>query len=144
MEAGGDFDVVRVATDADIPALVAMAGQFHATHERRFDFDQDHMAANFEAWVRSPACVVLVHAQGFIAGAVMPSASNPRWLAAYEILWWSEDGGGLVLMRAFEKWACDMNASEVKFSHPASNPTLPRVLVRLGHVPAEIAYTKGL
>ncbi len=143
MEAGGAFDVVRQATAADIPALVEMAGRFHEQHERRFGFDADHMARHFASLIEADQ-FCQIHGKGFLTGVIVPALSSPDWLTAFEVLWWSEDGNGLRLMRAFEKWAAGRGAREVKFSHPVGNDRAAQILSRTGHVPAEVIYTKGI
>lgn len=135
---------MREATEVDVPALVEMAGRFHAGVEHRFPFDADHMAAQFRAFMANDAAVILVEGGGFIVGVAAPAISNPHWIAAHEVLWWSEDGGGLRLLRAFEDWARDFGADEVKMSHPVGEDRLLGILGRLGHEIAEVAYTKGL
>lgn len=134
--------MVRRATAADIPALVDMARAFHVECEPRFAFDADHMAQEFERYIAADAATCLTHGLGFIMGVLAPAMSNPAWVVAYEALWWSEDGNGLRLMRAFEEWARDAGADEVKFSHPAGNERAATILTRTGHRPSEIMYSK--
>lgn len=135
---------MREATEIDIPALVDMARFFHGAAEHRFPFDADHMEAQFRAFLANDSAVCLIEGSGFILGVLAPALSNPHWISAHEILWWSEDGGGLRLLRAFEDWAREAGADEVKMSHPAAEHRLLGVLGRLGHEVAEVAYTKEL
>lgn len=144
MEKDGAQHMVREATRDDLPHLLSMAQAFHEQQGLPYAFDRVHMAGVFGALIEARASTVLIRGQGFICGSVAPALSSPKWLSGFELLWWSEDGGGLRLMRGFEDWARRMGAHEVKFSHPIENERAGEVLTRKGHAPAEIIYTKRL
>lgn len=135
---------VRVATRADIPALVAMAEKLHDRHEARFAFHAEDMAAWFAAILGNPAAIVLITGGGFLAGIVSPAPQNAEWLIGFEVFLWAGDGNGRALARAFEEAAQKLGAREVKFSHPVGDDRLPRFFEGMGHEPAELSYTKRI
>ncbi len=132
------------ATEADIPNLVSMAESLHGKREARFEFIADDMAAYFLALIQSPAGVIFMTEDGFIAGMVTPAPQNNSWIMAFEIYWWSKGRSGLRLKRAFEGWALNMGANEIKFSHPVEETRVAGILEKSGHVPTEMIYGKAV
>lgn len=136
--------MIRAATLEDVPRLVEMGRRFHEAKQHRYSFNPTDTAGFFVSLIESPAGVVLVADDGFLAGVLASAPSNNAWISAFEVFWWSEGRNGLRLMRAFEEWAASKGANEVKFSHPVNEPVVAKILERAGHTAAETIYEKGL
>lgn len=133
--------MIRAATMDDVPALVAFGRRFHEAAGQPFGFDPDAAAVFAQGVIASPAGCALVSDAGMIAGVLSPAYCAPDWRMAIEMAWWAEKDG-LALLRAFEAWARDAGAQEVRMTSLASLPRADGLLKRLGYEPAEISYRK--
>jgi hypothetical protein len=59
-----------------------------------------------------------------------------------ELAWWAEDRAGLRLLSAFERWAADMGASEVRMTTICGLTAAETILARKGYAPREISHAK--
>lgn len=130
---------MKLADVDDIPALVEMGRRFHE-QTQDIPFCTFSMAEFFKSLMQSG--IVFIHGQGFICGAIGPFPSNRDHLTAHEVLWWSEDGQGAELRKAFEVWATGIGCQEIEFSHPANTPAAGRMLRRAGYSRKTEAWTK--
>ena len=102
--------MIRSAKDSDVPALVAMAGAFHAeSHYARagINFDPASMEHTFRSFIHSPQGRILVAPEGgFAMGAVFPLYFNAHHMAGQELLLWAgpehRNGLGKRLFNALE------------------------------------------
>lgn len=125
-----------------MPRLIDMARKFHDAKQDLYPFVAADTANSFAALMAAPSCVVLVSDRGFICGALVPSPSNASWVTAFEMFWWAEDRNGLRLLKAFEDWAKENGANEVKPSHPVNETRVAQLFERRGFTPTETVYTK--
>lgn len=132
--------IVR-ATTGDIPRLIEMGREFHSVSGVASPFDPEAAKATLTAMIWNPAAVVLVSERGGIGGALVPSYVATSWVMAVEMFWWAR-GDGLPLLRAFEAWADEQGAQEVRMTTLTALPRADRILKRLGYAPVEISYTK--
>jgi hypothetical protein len=138
---------VRRATFADIPDLMAMAKAEHG-HSRfaNIPFDPVRAEQTFRAFIDGMATVVFITERGFIMGMLQPLAFSRLW-NAYEMAWYSEDGSGMELLKAFNKWAKDMRAINIvvhNYAGMVAGHKFDRVLARKGFTPIGGTYMKQL
>lgn len=136
--------MIREATEADIPAIVEMGRAFNAASRSPVEYDEEQAAEAARGLIALPDGVVLVSEKGMIGGAIAPAYFNAAWRMAVELFWWSEDRQGIRLLRAFEDWAREHGANEVRMTTLASIAGPERILKRRGYSPAEISYTRAI
>lgn len=140
---------IRPATVADLPRLTQLAQLEHA--QSRFkdrEFDRAYAAHNFEQCIKGMLSRVFMSESqlGFIAGCVQPKMFS-KYMSAYELAWYSEDGSGMSLLAAFIAWARKMRALDLIVSNYAGikDPEkFARVLRRSGFEMLGTSYTKKL
>ena len=135
---------VRPGTVADVPRMVELAGRFYDASGLPMPFERAAVEAQMLACVTEPGRCGLVSEGGLICGALAPLLSAPSWIMAVEIVWWAEDGSGLALLRAFEAWAREVGANEVRMTTLHRMPRTGRAMERLGYRPEEISYSRML
>lgn len=133
--------MIRAATEVDIPALVTMGAAFHAASSLPFDYDADATAAFLTGIVPAGGCFISPH--GMIGGVLAPAYTQPQWLMAVELFWWAERDG-LALLRAFEGWARENGANEVRMTSLHSLARADGLLRAKGFDPVEVSYRKAL
>ncbi len=138
--------MIHEATIDDIPLLLEMGVKFHAASEMPFKFNQDAMASVFANMIENPDAAVLVNGHGTIGGVLAPAYCDPDYVQAVELFWWA-DKGGIALLTAFEKWAGDKQANEIRMTSLATNEKMARAerLLKLyEYKPTEISYGKAV
>lgn len=135
--------MVRPAAPGDIPALLKMGKAFHAESGMPFTFDLDVMAGVLARMIEDDRASVLMTERGVIGGILQPAYCDPSWVYAVEMFWWAR-GDGLALLRAFERWAQQAGASEVRMTSLAALPRADRLLRCVGYAPAEVSYSKAV
>lgn len=112
---------IRPATDADVPALLALGQRFLAWSPYAGMFGEDAMAkaiAEAVATGFSRVAVVDGVAVGALLGALKPAWLDPSFVVACELAWWvePEHRGGTAAVRMlheFKAWAKDQGARGV-------------------------------
>lgn len=136
--------MIRRATHDDIPAMTEMglkfidaAGLPAATWDDVAGFIHHLLSEETGAGFLSD--------RGMILGAIMPLPFKLDHLEAHELAWWSEDGQGLRLLRAFERWAQENGAAEISIGLLESTlrQTAEKLLTRGGYRPHERSYRRG-
>lgn len=138
---------VRRANLSDVPTLLAMAKAEHG-HSRfaNIPFDPVRAEQTFRAFIDGMATVVFVSPKGFIAGVIQAMPFSRLW-NAYEMAWYSEDGSGIDLLKAFTKWANDMRAVSViihNYAGVVDDKRFEKVVGRKGFKPIGASYSKTL
>lgn len=138
--------MIREATKADLPDLMAMGARFHAASGLPGKYDEEACAAFVGALMDAPAGVVFRSDAGLIMGMISPGYCTPDWRMAVELAWWSEDGAGRALLSRFEEWARDNGANEMRLTSIAglNDRRMARLFGMAGYSPAEISYRKVL
>lgn len=134
--------MIRPATPEDMPQLLKMGRKFHDAAAPPFEMDPEALEAAFLGMM-DKGCL-LVSGGGMIGGILGPAWARPDWVYAVELLWWAEDGQGLPLLRAFEDWARNAGANEVRMTSLTHLDRAHRVLTRSGYAQSEINYGKVL
>lgn len=106
-------------------------------------FDEVAVTGLLRCMIQNDAAAVLVSDAGAIGGMLSPAYCDPSWTMAVELFWWAEKDG-LQLLRAFEDWAQEIGAKEVRMTSLASLPRADLILRRKGFSPTEISYQKVL
>lgn len=132
-----------IAREDDLPRIVKYGQAFHDASGQPFPYDPVASGAFALGLVKSPDGVVIMGDHGMIGGAIVSAYCAPEWRMAVELFWWAEKGG-LGLLRAFEEWAAENGASEVRMTSLASLPRADALLRRKGYGAAEISYRKVL
>lgn len=133
---------VRPARAGDIPAIVEMGKAFHAKGGLSFGYDEGAVSALVERLIESDSGTVLMSDGGMIGGLLSPAYCDPKWNMAVELFWWASDRRGLKLLSAFEAWAADMGAQEVRMTTLNALPSGDRIVTRRGYAPVETSYQK--
>jgi cell division protein FtsI/penicillin-binding protein 2 len=108
--------MIRRATEDDLYDLGVMAEKFHKRSGMPGTFDFE-TALNFgQQCIDNPSALVLRSNKGMILGAIMSPFYDPNWVMAVELIWYAEDASGIRLLKAFEYWAKENNADEVRLS----------------------------
>jgi len=133
--------VIRRATLADVPQVVAFGKLFHAQSQQPFPYEESAGEQFASGLIENSSSAVFLSETGMIGGVLVPAYCAPDWVMAVELFWWAE-GGGIGLLKAFETWASEMEADEVRMTSLASLERADKLLRRLSYTPAEISYRK--
>lgn len=136
--------MIRTATLGDMPFLLDCARKFHGASGWKCEFNPAASEQTITSLIRGDEATIIRSPSGMIGGQIAPFYASPDWRAAVELFWWAEGGSGRALLAAFEMWAKDMNADEIRMTSLASLPRADGLLKRLGYAPAEISYTKAV
>ncbi|UXO93931.1 hypothetical protein Pan3_09 [Pseudanabaena phage Pan3] len=96
--------MIRPATLADIPAMVAMGRTFtdKAGFGSHTGYNEQDTADFLEALIEAPEAVCLVGPECMAAAIVTPSPFNRAHKAAQELFWWAQGRNGVRLFKALE------------------------------------------
>lgn len=130
----------QAQSGADISHVVRLVGQLTASVNGPQAVSAAHTGAHVARLIQSPAALVLVSDDGFIAAEVFSTIINPEPVA-FEHGWFATDRSGLRLLIAFEKWADSMNARK-KMSTHAQGGVAARILEKRGYRATELAWFK--
>lgn len=133
---------IRRSAPVDMPHLLGIARKFHDAAQLPFEIDLAAVEASLLGMMKS-GCV-LVTDGGAIGGVLGPAWTQPQWIYAVELFWWSEDGQGLPLLRGFEDWARGAGAKEIRMTSLASLTRAHKVLERSGYQHSENSYGRVL
>ncbi len=137
----GAGQLIRQATEADLPRLIDMTTALAASVQGPQRVCRLRAGKTLVSLLRNPQGAVFVSGGGFIAGQVMQTVISPD-LCAYELGWFASDRSGLRLLRAFEVWAAEQDATLVKMS--ANGGAAQRILERRGYTVAEVQMVKAI
>lgn len=116
-----------------------MGAAFHAASGLPVPFDPQAMS---EVCANLIPGGVFVSGAGMIGGVIAPALCAPSWRMAVELFWWAEDGKGLALLSAFEAWARENGANEVRMTTLESCKGAARILARRGYGLTETSFSK--
>jgi len=129
--------VIRRATPADLPRIVEMGRRNYEARPNRGDYDPQAAGDFVNTMLASPHAAVFLSDAGMIGGMLCPYWAAPNDVQAVELFWFASDGSGRALLMAFEEWAQDQGADEVRIT---SRPT--RALERMGYEPVDTVYRR--
>lgn len=144
-----------VATEDDVPRLAELGEEFYnaTIYARSIPYDKASARETLTNILRSDLGIILVYGdiRGFIAGIAAPVYANRTFLQAHELFWWVSPefrGGrsGVVLLRAFERWAESIGASVVAMSslETLAPERVARMYDKAGYSPSEHLFIKVL
>ena len=138
--------MIRETNPDDMPEIMALLAHLMMSSKALGKFDEDAVRAAALKMMEGENSVMFRSRRGLIAGFTMPAWHSPNWLMAVEMWWWAEDKQWIPLLRAFEKWARDRGADEIRISATAGpeNNQIRRIFSRVGFEPSEICYRKEL
>lgn len=137
--------MIREATNADIPQLLAMGQRFADKAQlcEHVGYVPENMATTFEAMIAGEGHVILIGENGAIGGLSGPHPFNHAHIIAQELFWWSEGREGLRLLAAFEEWAAARCHSLRMITLEAVEPERTgRLYERRGYAPLEHGYIR--
>ena len=135
--------MIRKATVADVPQIVACGREFHAYGTwSHVPLDEDAYGSFAAAAIEGPGAIFLTD-DGMCGGLMVPAYFNPAFVFAAELFWWAPTEGR-ALREAFEGWAQESGASAVQFSAMTDDhlPAVTRLYRMGGFKPAETAFVK--
>ena len=133
--------MIRKAALSDVPEVVGFGAKFHAQAQQPFPYEIEAVTGFVEGLVNSPVGAVFISGTGMIGGVLTPAYCASSWIMAVELFWWAEQGG-VKLLKAFEDWAEEMGANEVRMTSLAALERADGLLKRLDYAPTEISYRK--
>lgn len=133
---------IRPAAHSDLDHLVAMGKKFHAMSEQPTPYDPASFREMMATMLLMQDGTVFVSGEGMIGGVLLPSWVAPAWTIATELFWYAEDVRGVDLLIAFEEWAADKGANEIRMTTLGANPRAGTLLRRRGYAASEISYAK--
>jgi GNAT superfamily N-acetyltransferase len=144
--------VLRPATRADVPAVVAMGRRFRAASRYRDVIADDPAALEALAvrLVEGPGSVLLVADRAGTLLGMIGLLAYPHHLSGErtvgEVVWWRDPAAaealGLRLLRAAERWATEAGATLLQMIAP--DDRVETLYARLGYQRLEVAYVKHL
>jgi len=145
--------VIRVATDADIAAMVSMGEKFHAFSGETVPYCR----ASAEKTVRGlmgVGFILIAEADGLAFGmigvAIIPLFFNFSAHLAQELMWWVDEehrgsGAALALIHAAEDESRSRGAVRLLMAHLSNSPPhVASIYDRLGYKPRESMFAKEL
>lgn len=142
---------IHAATEADIPAIVAMSARFYETTSYAGFAAFDPQAA--EALARNmiaDGVMLMAGDVGMVGLMVVPFMFNPDHRVAYEVVWWVNPeaqgaGAGKALLAAIEPACRAKGCTAIQMVHLANSPPQASALYeRMGFAHTESSYTKEL
>lgn len=147
--------MIRPATEADVPAIVAMSRLFYGTTHYADWCEMDD--ATVEAQTRtllSDHVMLVAEVDGVVVGMVglfvAPFLFNANVTGAYEVVWYVDPAarGGRIawsLLKAIEPACKAKGATRIQMVHmPNSPPQAAALYERFGYTHSETSYTKGI
>ena len=147
--------MIRAATHADIPAIVAMSRKFYATTDyAKHSPMSDDAVADIAAMLIDTGVMLVAEFDGAVVGMVglmvLPFTFNPQRTMAAEVVWWVEPdaqgfGVGKALLQAVEPAAAARGADLVQMMTLATSPPQAGAMYeRAGYRHSETCYTKRI
>ncbi len=132
---------IRAAAERDLAVILEYGARFHEHSKQPFPFDPAATENFLRIMIKNDDAQIFVSDTGMIGGVLTPAYCAPNWVMAVELFWWAEKGG-LKLLKAFEDWAKDMDANEVRMTSLAALERADGLLKRKSYTPTEISYRK--
>jgi hypothetical protein len=132
--------VIREATAADIPLIVSLGADFHATPQwgGTITFDPESFAKTATRVIETG--VIFLSGRGLIGLRASPSIYNYGQEVVSELFFWAPDGRGNALRRAAEQWAAGRVL--VLGAHEPADPRIEHWYRRAGYVPIGRQFAK--
>jgi len=130
---------MRKATFEDMPLLVEMGKRFMGRAEIPVLPEQDAAEETLRGLIERG--VIFMTDVGAIGGAIVNPWYSKTWKIAVTWFWWSDDGNGARLLRAFERWGIENGADQITMTG-RRDEMAHRVLSRMGYEATETAYGK--
>lgn len=147
--------MIRPATGADVPAIVAMSEKFYATtaYPEQAPFCPETVTA-LAANLTESHVMLVAESDGALVGMVglfvAPFMFNASKTGAYEVVWWVDPdaqgaGVGKALLSAIEPACRDRGVDSIQMVHlHTSPPQAAAIYERMGFQHTESSYTKAL
>lgn len=138
--------MIRLATAADIPALVTMGRKFHGmSHWAAIPYRDAPISASIAYLIDNHAVFVTEALDGALGVMTAPIFFSGD-LMAQELFWWSDGAGALELLAEAERWAAEKGAVRFVMGRldGLRDKALDRLYRRTGYAPIEHTYAKEL
>lgn len=152
---GGRHAMIRRATEADIPVIVAMSRKFYATtNYAALTPMSDEAVENIALMLIDTGVLLVAEHDGAVVGMVglmiLPFTFNPAVTMAAEVVWWVDPaaqgaGVGSALLDAVEPAAAERGADLVQMMTLSTSPPQAVALYeRAGYRHSETCFTKRI
>lgn len=133
--------MIRATTD-DVPFLCVAGERFHAAQKLPGRYNALTFSRYAEHLIGHG--VVFRTEIGMIGGSIRSMPWDSTYRSAQESFWWSEDRQGMALLAAFEGWAQEQGADEVRmaFLHGHKAHAVIRKLSGAGYQSEETGMVK--
>ena len=121
--------------------MVNMLAAFHGASGIPAPFDAGATGGFVAALLNRDDAALIVADAGVIGGVIVPAWCAPQWRIAVELFWWA-GRDGLALLRAFETWAHEAGAQEIRMSTLTALPRADGILRRKGYAATETSHAK--
>jgi GNAT superfamily N-acetyltransferase len=143
--------VIRAATFDDLPAVLDMVTDLHASTKMALEIDPAATMGLLRRLVGSADGLLLVAeadgaAKGFLAATVGVTPISFEQVGM-ELGWWAgpeAKGAGLRLLVLYERWAKSRGCRFVRMSTPPHNERAAQILGRRGFFVSEVAWAKAI
>lgn len=144
---------IRLATDADLTAIVDMGAKFHAASGEHVPYCRESAEASARS-VMGMGFILIAEFEGEPIGmlgiVIAPMFFNFAVTFAQELMWWVDtdargSGAAMRLIREAEGEARDRGASRIHMLRLPNSPAhVASIYDRLGYTTGEVAHVKEL
>lgn len=142
--------MIRSATTDDLPAVLGMVKQLHASTRMTLPIDDTVTMRTLDSLVGAESGLLLVserasNAQAFIAATIGYSAISMVPIGM-ELGWWATPGSqaGLRLLILYERWAKSKGCHFIRMSTPPHNERAALLLSKRGFFLSEHSWAKAI
>ncbi len=143
--------MIRSAISEDLPAVLAMVSDLHASTKMALPIDPAATMGMLRRLVGSPDGLLLVveaggTLKGFLAATVGVTPISFEQVGM-ELGWWAgpeAKGTGLRLLVHYERWAKSRGCRIARMSTPPHNERAAQILRRRGFFVSELAWVKAI
>ncbi len=138
--------MIRDATHADVPDLLAMAKEFAAAAYPEIELVAADFMTTCNELVSRETGVLLVSDRGMLGALIYPMYFNAGHLHAQELFWWDRGGEGAQLRTTLEDRARDAGAATLAMLcvDTLRPEAVAAVYGRAGYRPGERSFIKVL
>ncbi len=143
--------MIRAAISKDLPAILDMVGDLHASTKMALPIDPAATLGTLRRLLASPDGLLLLAdgnrvPSGFLDATVGVTAISLERVGM-ELGWWAgpeAKGAGLKLLLLYERWARQHGCRMVRMSTPPHNKRAAHILRKRGFFVSELAWAKEL
>lgn len=134
--------MIEVITAEDIDWLLNISYEFNEIY---YDLPLNLKKARKSIldYLELPSVIGFKSKTGYIIGGIEDDPFRD-YVVLKEYVWFSKDKSGLELLKAFERHAIICGVNEIRMTTLSSNPTIGKIINRLGYEELETSHTKRI